>query len=255
MTRFRTLLWLEYRRSRTWAAALLGSLLFWWWGLLQVRLLETTEQLGVRSAILTVAASIGALVLCLMIGRIRSETRQGQYQVLLLSPPSGYVHVLARFTFTSAVAALYTLAIGFLFWWTIAQSGIPLSGADISQIAFGLPLYLLAGALFPALAWTLLLMIYISAYRISGPGWVPGTVMFLATPFFGEWLVKLFIRVSYTLPGWRVLTDLERTLTSTYNEVIFESPAIIPQEPLWIMLGLTALMLVLAGRIWQEVEG
>ena len=255
MKRFKTLLWLEYRRSRVWAGALLGSLIFWWWGLLQVRLLDITETTGVRGGLLMVAASIGALVLCLMIGRIRSETRQGQYQVLLLSPPSGYMHILARFTFTSAIAAVYSIAIGVLFWWTLAQANIPLSGADISQLALGIPLYALAAILIPAMAWTLLLMVYISAYRVSGPGWIPGTVMILATPFLGEWLGRLFIRVSYSLPAWRLLADLERALETTYGEIIFESPAIIPQEPLWIMLALSAGMLLLAGRIWQEVEG
>ena len=263
MKRFKTLLWLEYRRSRVWAGALLGSLVFWWWGLLQVRLLNMAENTGVRAGLLTMAASIGLLVLCLMIGRIRSETRQGQYQVLLLSPPSGYMHILARFTFTAAVAALYTIAIGGLFWWTFAQAQIPLTAADIVQITLGLPLYALATIMIPAMAWTLLLMVYISAYRVSGPGWIPGTVMILTTPFLGHWLGRLFVRVSYSLPGWHVLTDMQRVLdalgnttTATFEaEGIAESAAIIPQEPVWIMLGLTALMLVLAGRIWQEVEG
>ena len=255
MKRFKTLLWLEYRRSRVWAGALLGSLIFWWWGLLQVRLLDITESMGVRGGLLAMAAAIGILVLCFMIGRIRSETRRGQYQVLLLSPPSGYMHVLARFTFTSAVAAVYSIAIGALFWWTLAQAKIPLSAADISQITLGLPLYTFAAILIPAMAWTLLLMVYISAYRVSGPSWIPGTVMILTTPFLGHWLGRLFMRVSYSLPAWRVLADMEKALETVYNEVIFESQAIIPQEPVWIMLALSAGMLILAGRIWQEVEG
>ena len=164
---------------------------------------------------------------------------------------------------TSAVAAVYSIAIGGLFWWTLAQAKIPLSVADISQLTLGFPLYALATILIPAMAWTLLLMVYISAYRVSGPSWIPGTVMILTTPFLGHWLGRLFVRVSYSLPGWHVLTDMQRVLdalgnstTATFQaEGVVETAAIIPQEPVWIMLVLSIGMLILAGRIWQEVEG
>gem|GEM_PF-6484819 len=37
--------------------------------------------------------------------------------------------------------------------------------------------------------------------------------------------------------------------------VITSQGVLVPQEPLWVMLGLSIVMLVIAGRIWQEVEG
>ncbi len=267
MKRFKTLLWLEYRRSRVWAAALIGSLAFWAWGMHQVQLAEIGERLGVRAALLAGAALIGVLVLCLMIGRIRGETRQGQYQVLLLSPPSGYSHVLARFTFALITALVYAVIIGGLAWWAVSQAGVILTAGSVGDILFSVPLYLVGAAIAPLLAWTLLLMVFISAYRVSGPGWIPGVAMVLGTPFLFSWIGEWIIRVSYTLPGWRMLNSFgvqmahsETATSMAHGEeiqfIIWNGEYIgVPQEPLWIMLAITVVMLLIAGRIWQEVEG
>jgi hypothetical protein len=107
-----------------------------------------------------------------------------------------------------------------------------------------------------------LLMVFISAYRISGPGWVPGTVMILGTPFALRWLVDGIARISYTLPGWRLFANAPVALIERFgqpdpetvievNEVLYKG---VPVEPLLIMLALTAVLLVVAGRIWREVE-
>jgi len=267
MKRFKTLLWLEYRRSRVWAAALIGSLAFWAWGMHQVRLAEIGERLGVRAGLLTGAALIGVLVLCLMIGRIRGETRQGQYQVLLLSPPSGYLHVLARFAFALITALVYAVIIGGLAWWAVSQAGVILTAGSVGDILFSVPLYLVGTTVAPLLAWTLLLMVFISAYRVSGPGWVPGVVMVLGTPFLFRWIGEWIVRISYTLPGWRMLNTFgiqmahsEEATSMAHSEeiqfLILNGEYIgVPQEPLWIMLAITVVMLLIAGRIWEEVEG
>lgn len=264
MTAFKTLLWLEYRHSRVWAAALIGSLAFWAWGLHQVRAVGGADQLIIRSTILLIAATGGALVLCLMIGRIRSETRHGQYQVLLLTPPSGYMHVLARCVFAVAVAAIYYVIIAGLFWWTWAQAGVRLDAGSVAQLLLVVPFYWIGVVVAPALAWTLLLIVFVSAYRTSKTGWIPGTVMVLWTPFVFRWYMEWLTDISYTLPGWRLLEGVALRLTEILAQrediavtaVIIRYPyTSVPQEPLWGMLLLTLLLLALAGRIWQEVEG
>jgi hypothetical protein len=258
MKGFRTLLWLEFRRNGVWAAALIGSLAFWAWGLFQVRFVEVAEQLEVRGILLLLASAIGAVVLALMIGRIRSETRGGQYQVLLLTPPSGYVHIAARYAFALATAAIYYIAIAGLAWWTIAMSRIPLDAGSIAQLTLAVPFYGLGISVMPLLAWTLLLMVFIAAYRVSGPGWIPGTVMVLGTPFALRWLIDGIVRVSYWLPGWHLFGGLEgaiRQAAQSQSEGEFDAVAVLPQEPLWIMLTVTVVLLAIAGRIWQEVEG
>jgi len=258
LTRFRTLMWLEARRSWVWGVALIGSLAFWAWGMHQVSFVDPGEQLGVRAAILLVASGIGGLVLCLMIGRIRSETRHGQYQVLLLTPPSGYLHTLARFTFVGMVAVAYYITIGGLAWWAIAQAGLQLDAGSAAQLMLVCPLYGVGLAMLPALAWTLLLMVFVSSYRVSGPGWVPGTVMVLATPFLGSWISEGIWKVSYRLPSWRLFEGLRAAInTAAWEAEVegFHGVFSLPQEPLWIMLAISAVMLAVAGRIWQEVEG
>ena len=257
MKGFATLLWLEYRRSRVWAAALLGSLAFWAWGLEQVTYAMPEEQLGIRAGFLCAAAITGLVVLAFMIGRFRSETRQGQYQILLLTPPSGYVHILARFTFALAVGLVYAVAIAGLLWWAAAQAGLCLNSLDAAQLLLVCPLYGAGIAMAPLLAWTLLLMVFASAYRISGTAWIPGTVMVAATPFIVRFLGERLSEVLYTLPGWRLFAGLDAALAQIEIEGAGEAAhagIVLPQEPLWGMLALTAAMLVLAGRIWQEVE-
>jgi len=261
--RLRTLLWLEHRRSWVWAVSLLGSLAFWAWGIKQVHAMDVGERLGIRAGILAMAAGIGAVVLCLMIGRIRAETRHGQYQVLLLTPPTGYTHIAARYLYAAAVGFAYFITIGFLYWWIMALAGIHLDPTTLVELILAVPLYGISVTVLPAMAWTLLLMVFISAYRISGPGWIPGTVMVLGTPFAFRWLVEGIVRVSYTLPGWRLFANAPAALierfgspdpgvTMQVNEVMYNG---VPLEPLLIMLALTAAFLVIAGRIWQEVEG
>ncbi len=262
MKGLKTLLWLEHRRSWVWAVSLLGSLAFWAWGIKQVSVMDVGERLGIRAGLLGMACAIGALVLCLMIGRIRAETRHGQYQVLLLTPPSGYAHIAARYLYAAGVAVVYFVTIGFLFWWIFELAGIRFDAGTLLDLVLAVPSYAVSVTVLPLLAWTLLLMVFISAYRISGPGWVPGTVMILGTPFAFRWLVNGVTRISYSLPAWRMLERLPMTVASrfatvdpeTSAEIVRVSRAGAPIEPLLIMLALTAVLLVLAGRIWQEVE-
>lgn len=258
MNGFKTLLWLEYCRSRVWAVALWGSLLFWAWGLQQITVTDPSERLAIRATIVGVAALVGAVVLCFMIGRLRSETRRGQYQILLLTPPPGYLHILARFLFAFAVGSIYYVVLGGLMWWVAAQAGMRLGAGSVLQLMLALPFYGVGVTLVPLLAWMLLLMVFISAYRLWGPGWVPGIVMILGSPWILRWYSARLADLAFTLPPWHLFAGAIRLLEGT--SLGKEIPAagttlVLPQEPLWGMLIFGAVMLVLAGRIWQEVEG
>ena len=262
MRAFKTLLWLEYRRSWVWAVSLLASLAFWAWGIKQVLVFDIGERVGIRSGLLAVAAMIGVLVLAIMIGRIRGETRNGQYQVMVLSPPSGYIHILARFAFASLTATVYFVAIGFLYWWIAELAGIHFDARTLLELILGLPLYGMAVLVFPLLAWVLLLMVFVSSYRLAGSGWIPGVVMVLGSGIaFGK-LWEGIVRISYAMPGWRIFRSapdaliarfgpLDPEVSTEVSQVIYEG---IPFEPLIIMVAFTAVILLIAGRIWQEVE-
>ncbi len=262
MRRFARLIWLENRRNWVWALSLVGSLIFWAWGIKQVTLMDVGERLGTRAGLLAAACVIGAVVLCLMIGRIRSETRNGQYQVLLMTPPSGYAHILARFTYAAGVAFAYYIAIGFLFWWIFELAGIHFDTRSLFDLILATPVYGMGILILPLLAYVLLLMVFISAYRLSRPGWIPGILMLLATPVILQWLTHGIVRVLWALPGWQLFTTAPAALAERFTELNPDASvdigrvmyAGVPIEPLLIMLGVTALLLAIAGRIWQEVE-
>jgi len=258
MRGFATLLWLEYRRSRVWAAALLGSLAFWFWGLNQVMVSDFGERAGIRVGIVGVAAAVGLVVLCFMIGRIRGETRRGQYQILLLTPPSGYLHILARVIFALGVGIVYYVILGGLLWWVAARAGIHPGTGSVLQLLFAGPFYGIGAILVPFLSWTLLLMVFLSAFRLSGPSWIPGIVMVAGTPFLFRWISEGIFELSYSLPAWSMFSGFTRLIDEAEIEteiMITTQGALVPQEPLWIMLALSVVMLTIAGRIWQEVEG
>jgi hypothetical protein len=264
MKRFGTLIWLEHRRNWIWSLPLMGSLLFWAWGMKQVTVMDVTERLGIRAGLLVAAAAIGTVVLCLMIGRIRSETRNGQYQVLLMSPPSGYTHILARFAYAAGVAFGYAIAIGFLFWWILELAGISLDARSLFELILAMPLYTLSITGLPLLAYVLLLMVFISAYRISGTGWIPGMAMVFATPIVIQWLSDWIVNILWTLPGWRLFQNAPAALVERFGELEMDPASTVdvgqamysgfPVEPMLVMLGVTAALLLIAGRIWQEVE-
>lgn len=262
MKRFFTLVWLEHRRNWLWSLPLMGSLLFWAWGIKQVLVMDVGERLGIRAGMLMLAASIGAVILVLMIGRIRSETRKGQYQVLLMSPPSGYTHILARFTYAAGVALAYYIAIGFMFWWIFELAGISFDARSLFELIVALPVYGMAVGVLPLFAYVLLLMVFVSAYRISGKGWIPGVVMLFGTPIALQWVGDWMARVMWSLPGWQLLQNAPAALMERFGEQGLEMSTEmgevmysgVPIEPMLVMLALTAVFLILAGRIWQEVE-
>lgn len=262
MKRFFTLIWLEHRRNWIWSLPLMGSLLFWAWGIKQVMVMDIGERLAIRVGLLMAAASIGAAVLCIMIGRIRSETRNGQYQVLLMSPPSGYTHILARFSYAAGVAFAYYIALGFMFWWVFELAGISFDTRSLFDLILAMPFYGMSITVLPILAYTVLLMVFVSAYRISGTGWIPGVVMVLGTPIAIQWLSDWIARITWTLPGWHVFERVPATVYERFGgcdpetsveigEVMYKG---LPVEPMLVMLAVTATLLLIAGRIWQEVE-
>jgi len=264
MKRFFTLIWLEHRRNWIWSLPLMGSLLFWAWGIKQVLIMSVEERLAIRAGLLMGAAMIGTVLLVMMIGRIRSETRNGQYQVLLMSPPSGYTHILARFTYAAGVGFAYYIAIGLMFWWILELAGISFDPRSLFELILVLPFYGMSVMVLPILAYTLLLMVFISAYRISGKGWIPGVAMVLGTPIALQWLSDWMANILWKLPSWNVFENVPAVVYERFSQADIDGSFMIavkeggysgiPIEPMLVMLAVTAALLVIAGRIWQEVE-
>jgi len=262
MKKFFTLVWLEHRRNWLWSLPLMGSLVFWAWGIKQVLIMSVEERLGIRAGLLMAAATIGTVLLVVMIGRIRSEIRKGQYQVLLMSPPSGYTHILARFSYAAGVALAYFIAIGMMFWWILELAGVRLDARSLVDLIIALPLYGMCVTVLPIFAYILLFMVFVSSYRLTGAGGIPGVVMVMGTPFVMKWIGQWVGRILYTLPGWHVFANAPAALMERFGELDVDSAMEVnealtmglPLEPMLVMLAITAILLVVAGRIWQEVE-
>lgn len=262
MRSFSTLVWLEGRRNWVWALSLLGSLLFWAWGLKQVRVPDVAGRLAIQSGLLVAAGTIGLLVLCLMVGRLRAETRNGQYQILRLSPPSGYTHVASRFTFAGGIAVLYFVTLAFLSWWIAEMAGVHFDPGTLVDLILATPVYTLTVVVLPLIAWTVFLMVFVSAYRLAGSGWIPGTVLILGTFVGVRWLWTGILSMMYRLPGWRLFADaprafaarsgsLDADVSAQLDHIRYEG---VPLEPMLVMIALTVVLLLLAGRIWEEAE-
>jgi hypothetical protein len=176
---------------------------------------------------------------------------------------------LARFTYATGVAFAYYIAIGFLFWWIFELAGIRFDTRSLFDLILAMPLYGITSAVLPVLAYTLLLMVFVSAYRISGRGWIPGTVMLLGTPFVLQRLADWGERILWKLPSWHVFENVpaavferfgQSAMTLDLGSAMSESAVSdidysgLPIEPMLIMLVVTAILLVIAGRVWQEVE-
>ncbi len=149
-----------------------------------------------------------------------------------------------------------------MFWWIFELAGIGFDTRSLFDLILVLPFYGMSITVLPILAYTVLLMVFVSAYRISGTGWIPGVVMLLGTPIALQWLSDWIVRITWTLPGWQVFANAPTALAERFgecdpevaveiNEVLYSG---IPVEPMLVMLAVTALLLLIAGRIWQEVE-
>jgi len=264
---FKTLFWLESRRSGVWALALCASLALWAWGIYQARGIPVGDRTEVRTILLVMAAIIGAGVLALMVGRLRGESRGGQVQVLLLTPPSGFTHIAARLSFALAVALVYYVVWGALASWIVALDGqaygVGFGVRGVLGLTLGLPAYVLAVAVLPLLAWTLLLATFTSAYRVAGPNLIPGTVVVLGSVIAARWLVDGVVRVAYSLPSWPLFVgpasqtsvtiietpDGQGQITTAAQGILY-----LPQEPVWIGLALATALCAVASRLWREVE-
>ncbi|PZA07958.1 MULTISPECIES: hypothetical protein [unclassified Meiothermus] len=243
-----TLLWLELRKQLGWLMLLGGILLLSLVVALRVRqeaMGQPLDSVGGlfagQFAVFITAAFAGFLLLLAALGRAgRVESW------LLLSVPPGLIHQLARFLFAGAVLLVFAEALAGLFWWGTRGFGLELSlpgvlGLALYGVILGLPLLALA-LLGQTLTW---------AYGLSRLGWLSGAALVLGIVALLGWFFELSARTAYAfLPVWPFPAVRFQGV-----DLLAEAPvAGLPGEPLLYALLLTALGIVLAGRIWDEVE-
>lgn len=243
-----TLLWLELRKQTGWLMVLGGILVLSLVVVFRVRqeaigqpLDKVGELFAAQFALFVLAAFAGFLLLLAALGLAgRAESW------LLLSVPSGLTHQLARFLFAGVVLWIFAEALAGLFWWGAGGFGLEVSllgtlGLALYGVILGLPLLALA-----LLGQTLTL-----AYGLSRLGWLSGIATVLGVFALLGWLFELSARTVYSfLPVWPF-----PALRFQGVDLLAEVPVTgLPSEPLLYALVITALVIVLAGRIWDEVE-
>ncbi|WP_276953761.1 hypothetical protein [Allomeiothermus silvanus] len=243
-----TLLWLELRKQTGWLMVLGGILALSVVVVIRVRqeaggrsLNELGELFAVQFGLFALAAFAGFLLLLIALGRAgRAESW------LLLSVPPGVTHQLARFFFAGAVLLVFAEVLAGLFWWGARGFGL-----EVGLLGtLGLALYLVILCL-PLLALALLGQNLTLAYGLSRLGWLSGIATVLGVFALLGWLFELSARTVYSfLPVWPF-----PALRFQGVDLLAEVPVTgLPSEPLLYALVITALVIVLAGRIWDEVE-
>lgn len=243
-----TLLWLELRKHTGWLMVLGGLLALSLVVVVRVRqeaggrsLDELGELFAVQFGLFSLAAFAGFLLLLIALGRAsRAETW------LLVSLPPGLTHQLARFLFGGAVLLVFAEVLAGLFWWGARGFGLEVS--LMGMLGFALYLVILC---LPLLALALLGQNLTLAYGLSRLGWLSGIATVLGSFALLGWLFELSARTVYSfLPVWPF-----PALRFAGRDLLQEVPVTgFPSEPLLYALVLTALVIVLAGRVWDEVE-
>jgi hypothetical protein len=239
MSALPALLWLEFRKSQSFVAVLAGILLLTGVGLarLGANPLNRVEEEAI--ALFSMAATIGGTLL--VVALFMSARQDGAS--LLLSVPGGLVHQVARFVYWGLLGASFALTLALLMWNYLdrAVPGMPGLGEALKLVLYGLGLFWL-----PGVAYLLLAFSYVQGYQLSRLGWLAGLVAFVGFFSLSEALVRVGSRIAYAaLPP--VVISL-KSLGGRMDDLR------LPLEPLLLSLALAAGLLLLAGRIWDEVE-
>ena len=262
MSGFKTLVWREFRSSWSWAVGLIASLAVWaWLAYMLSGALGPPAAVAVSLLFLSIAFVLGMIVLAFMVGRLYGEIKREENRFLFLSPLSGYTHVIARLTFAVGVGWIYALGLGLLGWLTLVRAGAQLGIGDIVQLVLVSPTFITVTLMMPTLAWVLLLVMFMSSYRLSRLGWLAVIAMGAGTPVS---LIYAGVNtLDHHLPVWHLAPGIVRFLGHVANNPVpargnswtILVPNIIHSGDLLGALLFAGLLVFLAGRLWEEVEG
>ncbi len=255
MSGFKTLLWREFRSSWGWAVGIIGSLAVWAWlaYMLSGALGRPDTVVASFLSLISIAFVIGMIVLAFMVGRLYGEIKREENRFLFLSPLSGYTHVIARLAFAAGIGWIYALGLGLLGWLTFVRAGAQLGIGDIVQLVLVSPTFIAVTLMMPTLAWVLLLVMFMSAYRLSRLGWLAVIAMGAGTPVS---LIYAGVNtLGHRLPVWHLAAGIAAALREFGVNGTVSVPNIIHSGDVVGALLLTALLVFLAGRLWEEVEG
>lgn len=239
MSALPTLLWLEFRKSQSFVAVLAGILLLTAVGLARLGANPLNQLQEEAIALFSVAATVGSTLLVVALFLSARQDGMG----LLTSVPGGLAHQAARFVYWGVLGTLFALVLTALLWAYFDRviPGVPGLSSTVTLLFYGLGLFWL-----PGVAYVLLALSYVQSYQLSRLGWLAGLVAFLGFFSLVSTLVRVGSRIAYAmLPP---LTVSLQSLNSRLDDIR------LPLEPLLLSLLLAVGLLLLAGRVWDEVE-
>ena len=259
MNEFYALLRKEYHRSWGWAIGVLGSLGLWMLVVYAIKGNGPYARMTQQTFVLSAAFAIGVIVLCCMVGRRHAEVRQEESR--FRSPISCYLRILVRVVFALGVGLVYSIGLGMLEWWVLALAGAHLGTIDVLQLTLVLPVFASFTLLMPTLGWVLLLVMFTRAYHGSRLTWLAAIAMCVGTPV--TLVYKGIMKLDQFLPVWYVGPGIVRFFNQLGNSAratgerswLMAIPRIVHSGDVVGTLVFTALVLLLAGRLWEEVEG
>lgn len=247
---FRTLLWLELRKLGVFGLGLMLGVVGWFFVARQIfewngRNFESAAVVFGTTAVVALGVSLALLIaLGLDFGR---EYRAGRWSLLLGSPQPSWLHLAAKAVLGAGVLTLFNGGLWLVQTYWLGQVGITLPFG----LGAGLWLYLLGGLalVVPALC----LGLWVAAY-------IPGkaTLIALIIGALGlgqvlEWSVRLLGDQFYRwLPAWKLPAPSVEQNPAV--RVQWESFPGLSTEAFLILTVLTALLFLVASRLWQEVE-
>ena len=253
MNGFKTLLWREWRSAWGWAVGLIASLGGWTTIVISIQTGQPEDRFILRTLVLVAAGIVGMIILAFMAGRLHQEMKRGENRVLILSPVRGWVHIVTRLALPVGVGWAYLIGLGIIEWWAFGRLGAHLRTADVLQLALAYPSFIAIVFVLPSLAWVLLLVMFVSAFRLSRLGWLAAVAMFVGTPT--SLIYSGVNALDHHLPTWHFTAGVTAAMREFGMEGSIPVPGIVHSGDIVGAILLTMLLVFLAGRLWEEVEG
>ncbi len=219
---------------------------------------------GRQLAVIFVCQGLGILLLLGFLVIHYRESESGEIAMLYQSPIPGDLQLWTRFGFmVCAIGAVFDVVL--LFYWGLQRSqGREFFGPIVGALGYQYQLdwinvFLIGMVLFvlPISAFILLFCQVQNAYGLLNHRRISGVVLVIAS------IQAVVLSMSWVLERWnespiwirivhvRNLGGLEAALDPADPEAFFFRA---PVEVLAVSLFMTGVMMVLAGRIWKEVE-
>ncbi len=254
------LLALELRKHRLLIGGMLLVVFLWAaWMARELLAGEPLVTLAVNIGFVFALVPVGLLV-PLVLARALSGEAAGPLAFLLTSPRSGLAHVSARFVVALGTLAVYYAVLVGVSAWVAASVGIGFD-AWLPYAAWG---YLMAAWVAPVVILGIVYGLLVAAYRPGRAGQLVAVAavfgVFKAWNWLGEQAAaRLSFLPQVPVPHLTIPREVAPILGMAPGEIDLQTSlqnvfSGVPTAPVFVGLAVTAALLWVAVRLWEEVE-